>query len=188
MSIGETYENSSLLSPFELKALAFANLIENLSSGKKSIKTENNPKINQEVPLYTTIRCICGNNENLGKLVVCSCCHCRLHANCIDNVALRNLSNFKCPFCLLQTDCIDPFRELTLWIDEIDSELRDIHRLVQEASRIEDQINDLTKHFAMQHEYPMQMMRPQNNYHQLSNTLSHKMQEILQHITKLTYS
>ncbi|KAH0789743.1 PHD-finger family protein [Histomonas meleagridis] len=186
--LGETFDNTSLLSPFELKALAFANLIENVSSGQKSTRPENIPNDNQEIPLYTTIRCICGSNENSGKLVVCSCCHCRLHANCLDSVALRNPNNFKCPFCLLQNDGVDPFRELTLWIDEIDSELRDIHGLVQDASGIEDQINELTKHFAIQHDYQYQIMRSQNNYRQLSNALSHKMQEILQHITKLTYS
>lgn len=164
---------------FELKALAYTNLIQAIYHGDSNKNNKNEKSVIEDIPNFSSIRCICGNNENFGELVICSFCHCRLHANCIDqNDLIKSGNNYKCPFCLLQTEGIDPFKELSLWIEDIDSELRDIHHIIQEASNLEDQIDDISKQLGMN-------FAISKNYNQMISSLSNKIQELMIHINKL---
>lgn len=164
---------------FELKTLSYANLIQQVCNELNGEKIKPEKIVLQDVPKFSSIRCICGNNQNIGELVTCTCCHCRLHAKCIDeNDLIKNEKNFKCPFCLLQTEGIDPFKELTLWIEDIDNELRSMHRIVQEASKIEDQIDDISKQLGIN-------FTVSKNYNQMIASLSNKMQELMIHVNKL---
>ena len=78
----------------------------------------------------------------------------------------------------MQTEGIDPFKELSLWIEDIDSELRDIHHIIQEASNLEDQIDDISKQLGMN-------FAISKNYNQMISSLSNKIQELMIHINKL---
>lgn len=130
------------MTPFELRALAFADLIEDVVRQQSSaaVVQLQQPEPNQELAKYDTIRCICGNNDNTGELVRCPVCHCYLHIGCVEQQNLRRGAGFKCPFCRLQLDGVDPFRDLRNWVNE---ELKTIHRLIDmivEVSTLESQL------------------------------------------------
>jgi hypothetical protein len=128
------------LSQFELRALAFADLIDRISN-EEGLSLVSSPPPPTELPSYSTVRCICGQHENRGELIQCSDCDCYLHLECVDH-SLRQNPHFRCPFCSLQIDGVDPFRELMRWIEMITGELTALQTAVTEAGAIESQIYD----------------------------------------------
>jgi hypothetical protein len=174
------------ISSLDLHALAFADLIERTAGGCSQPPPSPAPaEPAQELPLYSTIRCICGNNENKGELVSCHDCHCYLHANCIDRRPKHGPA-FRCPFCRLHLDGIDPFRDLTTAVEALASELRSVHGLITEATSLEAQIASLSGGSMAMPECPMVGMRTQReNVAQLRGALARIIQEISQHITNI---
>jgi hypothetical protein len=182
----EPSDSGPHISQFDLNALAFADLIERTVGSPKLLPDSPPPsEPPEELPLYSTIRCICGNNENAGELVSCHDCHCYLHAACIDRQSKRG-PNFRCPFCRLQLDGVDPFRELTTLVDSMASELRSVHGLISEAASLEAQIANLNGGGIGMPEYPMIGMRSQRgNVAQLRSALARIIQEVIQHINSI---
>lgn len=174
------------LTPFEWSALSYSAIASMVAEGRSCVHSPT-PAESTDLPLFSIIRCICGNNENKGELIQCHSCHSYLHAKCVDP-GQKNRSNFKCPFCRLQLDGIDPFRDLSGWIQNIDNELKTIYHLVNEASNLEQQYLSQSQHMSLgmgDYNNPGYMRNP-NNAQQVRNTLSRKMQEIIQHISALT--
>jgi hypothetical protein len=176
------------MSDFELHALAFADLIERVAAGQTASSAPSSPpEPPSDLPLFSSIRCICGENENVGELIQCHDCHCFLHLRCIDQQAQRS-GNFRCPFCALQLDGVDPFRELHGFIDGILVELKSLHGLISEATSIEAQISALMVPAAGLADYGVvtpPVMRGRQGVPQLRTALTRIMQEISQHVTAL---
>ena len=182
-SVPQNQDTNSAITPFELKALAFADLI--LSEVDDSDFTPNsiNPPETNDLPAYKTIRCICGDNQPTNReLFSCPNCHCFLHKDCLDPVDINN-PNFKCQFCRLMLDGIDPFRDLKTWIGNVDSELRAIHNLVVNTSNYENQQYSS----GLGNEYPYQNMRNrQSGNMNVRNQLKVNYNEIIQRLTNIT--
>ena len=135
------YDDAQQITDFELRALAFADLIETVAKGSAQPEPyQAQREKRQEIPLFNTIRCICGNNEDKGELIQCQVCHCFLHAGCIDKQQQKRGANFRCPFCRLSLDGVDPFRELSNWVGQIDDQLKRLHQLISEAMNYENQL------------------------------------------------
>ena len=169
------------ITQFELYALAFADMIDNITRGPNPADAKAPVRLpRQELPPFSTIRCICGNNENRGKLVCCHECHCYLHEDCVDQQQLKRGPHFRCPFCRLQLDGVDPFRELTNWISQIDDELKSIYVQIGEAEQLESQITSphLDQHGMMWHRQRPPMQHP-------THTLQKKLTEIRRSIISL---
>jgi hypothetical protein len=178
---GPSSDSPAHISDFELRALAFADLIERITSGETASPPPPSPQEpSNDLPLFSSIRCICGENENVTELIQCHDCHCFLHRRCMDKLYPRS-STFRCPFCALQLDGVDPFREVRGFIDSILTELKTLHGLVSEAASTERQISGM--------EYGMvqpPMIRGQRQTGpQLRTTLIRVMQEISQHTAAL---
>jgi hypothetical protein len=181
-----SFDGLQHISSFDLHALAFADLIERTAAGSlPPPPSPPPPEPAHQLPLYSAIRCICGNNENKGELVSCHDCHCYLHANCVDRQPKRN-PTFRCPFCRLHLDGVDPFRDLTTTVEALTSELTSVHALITEATSLEAQIAGLSGGSMAMPEYPMVGMCPQRgNVAQLRRALARIVQEINQHISNI---
>ena len=179
------YDDSQQITEFELRALAFADLIETVASGAtQSEMSEPEGEQRQKLPLFSTIRCICGNNENRGELIPCQVCHCYLHAGCVDKQQLKRGANFRCPFCRLQLDGVDPFKELSNWVGQIDDELKRLHQMISEAMSYENQLaagNSL----GMNDFHMMAGMGRQRQNTQLRQALQKKLSDIIQVMSSL---
>ncbi|KAK8881941.1 PHD finger protein 20 [Tritrichomonas musculus] len=180
-------ESKQPMTPFELKALAFADLIMAEANDEDSQNhipyTNPQEEIKDEVPPFRAIRCICGDNQPTNReLFPCPNCHCYLHRDCIDPVEI-NSPNFQCPFCRLTHDGVDPFRELKSWIRTVNNELSTVHKLVTDALNYENQMYATN----MGNEYQLQNMRGsrQGNI-QSRNQLNRTITDIIQRITNIT--
>lgn len=170
------------ITQFELHALAFADMIESIANNSSSPEVRPPPREQRaELPPFSTIRCICGNNEHRGQLVCCHECHCYLHSGCVDPQQLKRGANFRCPFCRLQLDAVDPFRELINWIGSIDDELRRIHSLIAEAAAFENRIQSGIPLM----ELGVPVMRQRVNQPQVTQAFHKKLNDIRQSLTAL---
>jgi hypothetical protein len=178
---GASSDSPAHISDFELRALAFADLIERIASGEPaSSPPPSPPEPSSDLPLFSSVRCICGENENTGELIQCHDCHCFLHGRCMDRLYPRS-STFRCPFCALQLDGVDPFREVRGFIDSILAELKTLHGLVSEAASTERQISAME--YGMMQASMIRGQRP--TVSQLRATLNRVMQDISQHTAAL---
>ncbi|OHT15731.1 PHD-finger family protein [Tritrichomonas foetus] len=174
--------NQESITPFELKALAFADLIMAEANESPSASKIHEDEPNKSLPHYKTIRCICGDNQPTNRdLLPCPLCHCYLHRDCLDPVEISS-ANFKCQFCRLQLEGIDPFRELRSWIGAVDSELRSVHNLVTNAANYESQLYSSN----MGNDYSMQNMRNRQGQVPLRNQLNRTVQDIVQRLSNIT--
>ena len=130
-----TVPEQQYMTQFELASLAFADIVDREINGETEQDLENKEKHLSN----GTIRCICGKTECKGELIQCSECQCYLHKDCLELTNQRT-SGYRCPFCKLQLDGVDPFRELKMWIDDKDSEIKNVHKLLTDASQIDQKI------------------------------------------------
>lgn len=182
----QNQETKQPMTPFELKALAFADLImaEANEEETHNYVPYTNPldEIKKEVPPFKTIRCICGDNQSTNReLYPCPICHCFLHRDCIDPVEI-NSPNFQCPFCRLTHEGIDPFKDLKTWVSNVDSELRAVHKLVGEALNYENQMYTTN----MGNEYQIQNVRGRQGNVQSRNQINRTVTDIIQRLTNIT--
>jgi hypothetical protein len=162
--------SSDHISQFELRALAFADLIERVINDDVTSASPSPPsRPSTDLTPFSTIRCICGAQTNAGDLVQCHDCHCYLHSECLDRVFQRT-GQFRCPFCAIQLDGTDPFRELGRWLNVIVDNLKTLHTRVTEAGIIESQLSG---------------SGPRQGTMQLKNSLSRAIQEINENIAVL---
>jgi hypothetical protein len=134
--------------------------------------------------LFSTLRCICGDNENRGELVQCHDCHCFLHAVCLESLPCES-PNLRCPFCTLQLEGADPFRDLRTWVNAALSELKVLCGLIGEGSAIDTQV----RLAAVGPDYGLPltpaMHAQRQNVPHLMNALQRTVNEINQHIATL---
>jgi hypothetical protein len=171
------------VSDFDLHALAFADLIERELNGETAPDAISAPLKRPPLPAFTSIRCICGKNENIGDLMQCHDCHCFLHAACIDRPAARP-SAFRCPFCRIGLDAIDPFQELTTWIDIIANELKVLHSIATDAVNIEHHLAEFGSQMPLG-DYSPYMVGPRSNQSHLRTSLAVAVQDLEKHINIL---
>lgn len=178
-SLGPQNQESKLaMTPFELKSLAFADLIMAEADEEDTTPPE---EIKKEVPPYDAIRCTCGNNQPTNReFCKCTICHSYLHRDCVDPVE-RNSPNYQCPICRLQRDGIDPFRDLKSWIGNVDGELRQLHKLVTEASNYDSQMYTAN----MGNEYQMQNVRARQGSVQSRNQINRIVNDMLETFNNL---
>lgn len=133
----QDYQEREHMTPFEQKTREFTDLVRNIADGRIGYVDETGGDIQPgtEIPEFSAIRCICGHNVNEGEMIPCHDCHCFMHAKCIDH-PVGQRGTFRCPFCLLLVEGIDPFKELSGWIESVDSELKKLHKHVNEASQL----------------------------------------------------
>lgn len=163
------------VSNFELFSLAFADLV---TSEINNEKTENVDICDKKLGPFETIRCICGKNEESGALIQCSECQCYQHRDCIE-LNTRRGGTYKCPFCRLQLDGVDPFRELKTWIEEKDTEIKNVHHLLSEVAQLDAKIQ------ASAYDAYGASLRGQN-INMLRQSLTRNMQEAIQKIRELS--
>jgi hypothetical protein len=176
------------ITDFELRALAFADLLERIIENSAQPDSASAPDSPTNIPLFSTIRCICGHNENHGELVQCHDCHCYLHLSCIDR-PLRRGGNLRCPFCALQLDGIDLFHELRGMVDSFLTKMRTLHTLVSEAASIESQMVNLSTRPQSIPDSPLGggsgMNHPRPGMAQLRTSLAKTIQDINQQVSSL---
>ena len=183
-----TSDKTPSITPFELKALAFADMI--MAEANNEIQDEDfyaDTKTKEhkvELPAYEAIRCVCNNNQQQnGPLILCTSCSCYLHRDCVDPVEIQNPNTYKCPFCRLKIDGVDPFKDLKTWIDKIDTELKTIHDLFTDAVGCENQLDASN----IGHEYQMPNIRSsRQGTTQMRNQLNRTVSDIIQHLAKIT--
>ena len=171
------------ISNFDLTSLAFADLI--VSEINADPSTIEPAKEEPKLAPFARIRCICGNNDVGGELIQCSECQSYLHKECVE-LPNKRTTQYRCPFCKLQQDGTDPFRELKMWIEEKDNEIKSIHNLLTEACKLDHTVHELTNESYKSPPSHMNMRTANLPY--LKQTLNKNLQEAIERIRNLSNS